>query len=100
MGNIYLTQMFKIRGVEVPPVYGFKDMLESLKKKQMCVRHNQEILFFCHVDKQEVCIMCWHTDHMGEEHRVEPLLTLRQQQMKAFWQSLDLKVSLIGIKLS
>ena len=80
-----------MKAADAPSPFGFTDLLETIDNMRLCERHNSEIKYYCHGDKQELCDFCWQANH--RDHNVELIVLAKWKQLCSPWERRTLKVS-------
>ena len=85
--------MLQILAENVPPPYGFRDLLQRTNQLRLCQRHNSELRYFCKDHEEELCEDCWSQGH--SDHDVELLKVNRWKRLSSPWENRRIQVSSI-----
>ena len=86
-------KMLQILAKNVPPPYGFKDLLQRTNKLRLCQRHDSELRYFCKDHEEELCADCWSQEH--REHDVELLKVNKWKRLSSPWENRRIQVKSI-----
>ena len=82
--------MLQILAENVPPPYGFRDLLQRTNQLRLCQRHDSELLYFCKEHEEELCADCWSQEHL--EHDVELLTVNKWKRLLSPWENRRIQV--------
>ena len=86
-------KMLQILAENVPPPYGFRDLLQRTNQLRLCQKHESERLYFCKDHEEELCDDCWSEEHL--EHDVELLKVNEWKRLSSSWENRRIQVKSI-----
>ena len=85
--------MLQILAENVPPPYGFRDLLQRTNQLRLCQRHDSELRYFCKDHEEELCEDCWSQGHL--DHDVELLKVNKWKRLSSPWENRKIQVRYI-----
>ena len=82
--------MSQILAENVPPPYGFRDLLQRTNQMRLCQRHDSELRYFCKDHDEELCDDCWSQEHL--DHDVELLKVNKWKRLSSSWANRRIQV--------
>ena len=74
----------------VPPPYGFRDLLQRANQLRLCQRHERELRYFCKDHEKELCDDCWSQEHLN--HDLELLKVNKWKRLSSRWENRRIQV--------
>ena len=82
--------MLQILSQNLPPPYGFRDLLQRTNQLRLCQRHDSELRYFCKDHEEELCDDCWSQEHL--DHDVELLKVNKWKRLSSSWENRGIQV--------